>query len=97
MLSFGGESSESNIESDRNLEGHIATSDENNDQCELCSGKDDICSHEVLQDGEPGSNAAPASNKMMRKVSHCILNSMRSYIPVCQYTLETNVLYLPWH
>lgn len=69
VLSFGGESSESNIERDRNLEGHIATSDENNDQCELCSGKDDICSHEVLQDGEPDSNSAHASNKMMRKAS----------------------------
>lgn len=88
VLSFGGQSSESNIERARNLESHIAGSDENNDQCELCSGKNDICSHEVLQDGGPDSESSPASSKMIRKVSHCVLSFMRSYISVWLYTFR---------
>ncbi|KAG6402829.1 hypothetical protein SASPL_135042 [Salvia splendens] len=69
VLSLGGQSSESNVERTRNLDDHVATSNQNNDQCELCSGKNDICAHEVLRDGESGSGCTPASHKMMRKAS----------------------------
>lgn len=75
-MSLGGQSSESNVERARNLDDNVTISNQNNDQCELCSGKDDICAHEVLQEGEPGSS--PASHKMMRKVSCCFLRFMRS-------------------
>lgn len=71
VLSLGNEYSGLNIKGDKNLEGQIVKKDENSDQCELCSGKDDICSHEVLQDGEPNSSPCPIPNKMMRKV--CLL------------------------
>ncbi|KAG6400625.1 hypothetical protein SASPL_137466 [Salvia splendens] len=69
VLSLGGQSSESNVERTRNLDDHVATSNQSNDQCELCSGKDDICAHEVLRDGESGSGCTPASHKMMKKAS----------------------------
>ncbi|KAH6767668.1 NAD kinase 1 [Perilla frutescens var. hirtella] len=69
VLSLGDQSRELNVERARNLEGHIAILDENNDQCELCSGKDDICAHQFLDDGEPDSDSSAASNKMMRKAS----------------------------
>lgn len=69
VLSLGGQSSESNVERSRNLDGDIGISNQTNDQCELCSGKDDICAHEVLQDGEPDSESGSGSSKMKRKVS----------------------------
>ncbi|KAL8527497.1 hypothetical protein ACS0TY_005367 [Phlomoides rotata] len=69
VLSLGNQDSGLNIKGDENLENQIVKSDENSDQCELCSGKDDICAHEVLRDGEPDSGSCPTSNKMMRKAS----------------------------
>lgn len=68
VLSLGGHCSESNVKRAGNLEDQFVMSDENSDQCELCSGKDDICAHEVLRDGEPDSDSSSISNKMMRKV-----------------------------
>lgn len=78
VLSLGSQDSGLNIKGDKNLEGKIVKSDENSDQCELCSGKDDICAHEVLRDGEPDSASCPTSNKMARKVCHTF---MRIYSP----------------
>ncbi|KAL3653354.1 NAD kinase 1 [Castilleja foliolosa] len=53
-----------------NLENRTALSEENSDQCELCSGKDDISAQEILRDGESNSDSsAIVPNKMMRKAS----------------------------
>ncbi|GFP89425.1 NAD(H) kinase 1 [Phtheirospermum japonicum] len=66
----GGHCGKLNAERGGNLEDRTALSVENSDQCELCSGKDDISAHEVLRDGESESDSsAIVPNKMMRKAS----------------------------
>ncbi|KAL3850142.1 hypothetical protein ACJIZ3_012024 [Penstemon smallii] len=65
VLSTGGHSSELDVERSTNLKDQTILSDENNDRCGLCIGKDDICAHEVFRDGEPDSD----SKRMMRKAS----------------------------
>ncbi|KAL6564767.1 NAD kinase 1 [Orobanche minor] len=65
----GAHSNNLNFESDESLEDQTVLSDKDSDQCELCSGKDDISAHEVLRDGESDSNSSAISNKMMRKAS----------------------------
>ncbi|XP_011080363.1 NAD(H) kinase 1 [Sesamum indicum] len=69
VLSLGGHFSEITDERAGNLEDQTVLSDANSDQCELCSGKDDICAHEVLRDGESDSDSSAIPNKMMRKAS----------------------------
>ncbi|KAG8370986.1 hypothetical protein BUALT_Bualt13G0040200 [Buddleja alternifolia] len=66
LLSSEGHCSELNVE--RARESKIQT-DENSEQCELCSGKDDICAHEILRDSEPDSDCAVVQNKMPKKAS----------------------------
>lgn len=72
VLSLGGHGTDLTVERGGNLEDRTVLSDENGDQCQLCSGKNDISNHEVLRDGEPDSNSSAIPNKMMRKVCHCI-------------------------
>ncbi|KAL0342840.1 UNVERIFIED_CONTAM: NAD(H) kinase [Sesamum calycinum] len=69
VLSLGGHFSELTDERAGNLEARTVLSDANSDQCELCSGKDDIYAHEVLRDGESDSDSSAIPNKMMRKAS----------------------------
>ncbi|KAK4492358.1 hypothetical protein RD792_003162, partial [Penstemon davidsonii] len=65
VLSTGGHLSELDVERSTSFKDQTILSDENNDRCGLCIGKDDICAHEVFRDGEPGSD----SNRMTRKAS----------------------------
>ncbi|KAK6119746.1 hypothetical protein DH2020_046516 [Rehmannia glutinosa] len=65
----GGHCSDLNVERTGNFEDRTVLSDENSDQCKLCSGKDDISAHEVLRDGESDTESSAIPNKMMRKAS----------------------------
>ncbi|KAI3461126.1 hypothetical protein Pfo_017789 [Paulownia fortunei] len=69
VLSSGGHCGVLNVERAQYLEDQTVLSDENRVQCELCTGKEDICAHEVLQDGEPDFDSSAAQNKMMKKAS----------------------------
>jgi hypothetical protein len=59
----------SNEEKAEEFVDHRKLLDEVTDQSERCCGKNDICSHEVLRDGEPNSNSTVVQNKIMRKVA----------------------------
>ncbi|XP_031401369.1 NAD(H) kinase 1 [Punica granatum] len=63
--SSGGHNGDFYSGSAENLENGYAT----NAQPERCCGKHGICSHEVLFDGEAGSQTGRIQNKMMRKAS----------------------------
>lgn len=76
MLSSGGHCSELNDERAEILADRTVLSNETSEQCELYSGKDDICAHEVLQDGEPDSDSSEVQNRMMWKVSHWLTRSL---------------------
>lgn len=69
VLSSGGHCSELNDKRAEKLVDRTVLSNETGEQCELCSGKDDICAHEVLQDGESDSASSEVQNRMMRKAS----------------------------
>ncbi|XP_051118711.1 NAD(H) kinase 1-like [Andrographis paniculata] len=69
VLSLGEHFSELSVDGAGSLEDQRAFSDDNSDQCDLCSGKDDICAHEVLRDGEPDMDSFPSTNKFTRKAS----------------------------
>lgn len=61
--------SESSRKKENELVGRRTVSNELAEQSDECCGKNGICSHEVLQDGEPDSNSTVGKNKMMRKAS----------------------------
>lgn len=69
--------SESSGKKENELVGRKMVSHELAEQSDECCGKNGICTHEVLQDGEPDCNSTVGKNKMMRKV-YCrlALNSL---------------------
>lgn len=60
---------ESNEEKPKEIGEKKKVLDEVAEQSERCCGKNDICSHEVLQDGKPDSNSSVTPRKVMRKVA----------------------------
>lgn len=69
--------SESSGKKTNELVGRQTVSHELAEQSDECCGKNGICSHEVLQDGEPDRNSTVGQNKMMRKV--CCRLALNSY------------------
>lgn len=68
VLTFGEHSGTCNDERADNLKDNPVLRIESGDQLERCCGKNDICSHEVLRDGE--SDCQPNfHNKLIRKAS----------------------------
>ncbi|KAA8549782.1 hypothetical protein F0562_001466 [Nyssa sinensis] len=66
-LSFGEQNG--NGEKADNTEDQPVLLNQASEQSEKCCGKNGICSHEVLRDGEPYCNSSVVQNKIMRKAS----------------------------
>ena len=68
VLSSGESVGECNGERTGNSADQPVLSNQTHEQSDVCCGKNGICSHEVLRDGDTDSNFDVVQNKVMRKV-----------------------------
>ncbi|GFZ20702.1 NAD kinase 1 [Actinidia rufa] len=69
VLSSGESIGECNGERTGNSADEPVLSNQTHEQSDVCCGKNGICSHEVLRDGDTDSNFDVVQNKVMRKIS----------------------------
>ncbi|XP_057484109.1 NAD(H) kinase 1 isoform X2 [Actinidia eriantha] len=69
VLSSGESIGECNGERTGNSADQPVLSNQTHEQSDVCCGKNGICSHEVLRDGDTDSNSDVVQNKVMRKAS----------------------------